>query len=208
MIEVEMNSFRRLKEALVKPPVLFLPRYDLTCVLDTNAWDKQLGTVLMQRYDDKSLRTTGFYYHTLTVAKRNYDMTELECIAIVWAVILPRPYIYDTKFEIQTRRDSLRWILHLDTPSGWLAYWKLSPQILFRSCTKPRYKEPCPNGLSRLDNDGHDETETDDKIPVLELIKVVTKKIHKFNEDDQVSQKAAPYPDFKQTKTLFHARHS
>lgn len=51
MNEAEMNSFRTLKAALVKPPALSLPLSDLTYVLDTSACDKQLGTVFMQRYE-------------------------------------------------------------------------------------------------------------------------------------------------------------
>lgn len=40
MNEVEINSFRNPKEALVKPPMLSLPRSDLTYALDTDACDK------------------------------------------------------------------------------------------------------------------------------------------------------------------------
>lgn len=71
MKEAETNLFRTLKEALVKPPLLELYRSDLTYVLDTDACDKQLGTILMQSCKDKSLLPMGYYSSTLKEAERN-----------------------------------------------------------------------------------------------------------------------------------------
>lgn len=98
MNEAETNSFRTLKEALAKPPVLALPRSYFTYVLDADTCVKQLCAVLMQRYEDISLPPTGCYSRTVTVAKRNYDGTESEYIAIVHAVLIFRPYLYGPPF--------------------------------------------------------------------------------------------------------------
>lgn len=61
MPEDGMTSFRRLKDALIKPPVPALPRSDLNYVRNTDACEKQLGTVLMKRYENKVLKPIGYY---------------------------------------------------------------------------------------------------------------------------------------------------
>lgn len=124
MNEAEMNSFRHLKEALVKPLLLSLPLSDLTNVLDTDACEKQLDAVLMQHSEYKSLRPTIYYPRTLMTAKRNNDRAKRECLVIVWAILLLHPYLYVTHFEIRTNHYSLWWIFHMDTSSGRLSRWK------------------------------------------------------------------------------------
>lgn len=48
----------------------------------------------------------------------------------MWDVLLLHPYLYGMHFDIRTDQDSLRPILHLDTPSGRYAGWKLRLQVL------------------------------------------------------------------------------
>lgn len=47
--EVEMNQFWNFKQALVQHPVLSLPLYDLTYVLETHSCGKELRFVLVRR---------------------------------------------------------------------------------------------------------------------------------------------------------------
>lgn len=75
MTDAEMSSFRRLKDAFVKPPVLSLPISDLTYVLDTDICNKQLDAVLMQRHEYKALKSISYYSNILTTSERNYDTT-------------------------------------------------------------------------------------------------------------------------------------
>lgn len=125
MTEAEIKSFRRLKDILVKPPVLTLPRSDLAYVFHTDACDQQLGAFLMQRYENKVLKPICYYSPTITAAERNYDTTEPECLSIVWAILLLGAYLYGTPFEVCSDYDSLRWLLNIETRSGRLARWKL-----------------------------------------------------------------------------------
>lgn len=71
-------------------------------MLYTDAWDKQLGSVLIQRHEDKSLKPIGYYSRTFSEAERNYNTTEHEFLVIVWAVILLRTYLYGACFEVRT----------------------------------------------------------------------------------------------------------
>lgn len=110
MIEEEINLFRHLKEALVKPPALALPRSDLTYVYDNDACDKQLGAVLMQRCKYKSLRPAGYYSGNPTASKRNYDTNEREHLTICWIVLVISPYHYRTHLAHLDTRTEQDWL--------------------------------------------------------------------------------------------------
>lgn len=83
----------QIKCKLASPPVLSLPRKCLPYVLDTDACDIQVGCVLMQFDDDKSLSPVGYRSRTLCSAKQNYDTTERYFLVIVLSVLPLRPYL-------------------------------------------------------------------------------------------------------------------
>ena len=53
--EEEIAAFDKLKEKPASPPVLALTRNDLPYVVKTDAFDKQIGCVLQQKYPDKTI---------------------------------------------------------------------------------------------------------------------------------------------------------
>ena len=110
---------------MITPPVLALPKYGRPYTLDTDACDYQVGCVLLQLQEDNTLRPVGYWYRTLTKAEKNYSTTEKECLAIVWAVLMLRPYLEGSKFTLRTDHDSLRWIMNLSDASGRLQRWRL-----------------------------------------------------------------------------------
>lgn len=107
MNDAEMTSFRTLKNYLFKPLILALPRSILTYVLYTDACEKELGAILMQRYAEYSLRPTGYYSRSMTATERNYHTTDRECLAIMWILLLLHLYLYGTNFQIRTNHDYL-----------------------------------------------------------------------------------------------------
>lgn len=58
----------------------------------------------------KILRPIGYFSKTLTDTERNYDTTEKECLAIIWATPLLRPYSEGTLFILRTAHDPLKWL--------------------------------------------------------------------------------------------------
>lgn len=81
-------AFVQLKSKVASPRVLSMPRHSSLYVLETDACDSQVGCVLIQPDDKRSLRPFNYWSQILCSAERNNDMTERERLAIVWDVLL------------------------------------------------------------------------------------------------------------------------
>jgi RNase H-like domain found in reverse transcriptase/Reverse transcriptase (RNA-dependent DNA polymerase) len=121
----QVNSFDTLRDALLNPPTLALPRIEGAFTLDTDASDHQLRCCLLQSQPNGSQRPVGYWSRGLTSAEKNYSTTEKECLAIVWAILHRRPYLEQKKFTIRTDHHSLRWVLNLSDAQVRLARRRL-----------------------------------------------------------------------------------
>ena len=90
------------------------PDFTKPFVLDTDASQEGLGTVLYQEQDGK-LRVLGYASRTLTQSEKNYHMHvgKLEFLALKWAVTEKfRDYLhYSTSFTVYTDNNPLTYIL-------------------------------------------------------------------------------------------------
>ena len=79
-------AFQGLKKKLVTPPVLAYPNFDVDFILETDASHQRLGTVLSQRQEDGKLHPIAYASRALSGAEKNYGITDLETLAVVWAI--------------------------------------------------------------------------------------------------------------------------
>lgn len=79
------EAFDALKAKLTVAPVLAYPAFDQDFVLETDASIHGLGAVLSQCFDGKS-HPVAYASRALSRAEKNYSITELETLAVVWAV--------------------------------------------------------------------------------------------------------------------------
>jgi hypothetical protein len=101
--------FEELKAAVSQPPVLVLPNFSKTFVIECDASDFGMGAVLMQ--DGRPL---AYYSQALKALKgKNLFLStyEKELVALVLSVKKWRPYLFATIFTIKTDRQSLKHIL-------------------------------------------------------------------------------------------------
>jgi len=73
--ETQAAVFTRLRDALLNPPVLALPRRGAPFTIDVYACDTQLGCALLQEQPDSQLKPVGLYSRALQPEKRNYSAT-------------------------------------------------------------------------------------------------------------------------------------
>lgn len=109
--EVEREAFDRLRELLCNPPVLAISKSGGHYIIDVDASYDQLGCCLLQQQPTGEYLPVGYYSKGLTPAQKNYSVTEIEGLGVVWAVSMLQPYIEGAKFLIRCDHRALQWIL-------------------------------------------------------------------------------------------------
>ena len=103
------TAYRNLKMKVIQKPILRLPDQSKPYVLRTDASDIGLGAVLMQETDGK-LFPVSFASKKLNTTQQKYSAIEKECLALVWAVKKYQPYLYGTRFVLQTDHEPLTYL--------------------------------------------------------------------------------------------------
>jgi hypothetical protein len=100
------KAFQLLKKGLTEAPVLSLPDFNKTFVIDTDACDSGVGAVLQQ-----DGHPTAYMSKPLCNKNKGMSTYEKECLAILMAVEQWRPYLQHHEFVIRTDQKSL---VHLE----------------------------------------------------------------------------------------------
>jgi hypothetical protein len=100
------QAFQTLKTAMCTTPVLALPDFTKTFVLECDASGKGIGVVLMQEG-----RPLAFTRKQLSEKNLGKPIYEKEMLAILHAVELWRPYLLGQRFQIKTDHQSLKYFL-------------------------------------------------------------------------------------------------
>ena len=113
------EAFDRLKKKLVEAPVLVYPDFELSFVLETDASYQGLGAVLSQKLEDHRLHPVAFGSRALSPTEKNYVVTELETLAVVWAVKHFHAYLYGhDDVQVVTDHSAVKALLASPSPSG------------------------------------------------------------------------------------------
>ena len=113
-------AFNALRDLVTSEPVLLQPQPDKPFEVEVDASGFALGGVLLQRQEDGKKHPIGYYSTTLNEAQRNYDIYELDLLAIAECLKHWRPYLAGSPHEI---------IVHTDHTN--LTYWR-QPQKISR----------------------------------------------------------------------------
>ena len=135
------TAFEKLKQLLTSAPLLAFPQFDRQFLLERDASGLGLGAVLAQHSDDGAVRPVAYASRSLRTHEKNYGITELEGLGVVWAVKYFRHYLYGHHCKVFTDHEALKSLLNTPQPSGKLARWgmaiqELDIEILYRSGKK------------------------------------------------------------------------
>jgi hypothetical protein len=100
------QAFQTLKMTMCTTPVLALPDFTKTFVLECDASRKGIDTVLMQEG-----RPLAFTNKQLSERNLGKPIYEKEMLAILHVVDLWRPYLLGQHFQIKTNHQSLKYFL-------------------------------------------------------------------------------------------------
>jgi len=84
-------------------------------IIDVDTSYDQLGCSLLQEQPSGEYHPVGYFSKGLTQAEKDYTVTEMEGLGVVWAVSMLRSYIEGTHFLKPCDHQALRWVLTTTT---------------------------------------------------------------------------------------------
>ena len=126
------KSIWKTQRFLTSTPVLIYPQFgnNAEFTLETDASVSGLGAVLGQRQQDGLVHPIAYASRCLQSHECNYAITELETLAVVWAVKQFRAYLLGHKCVVYTDHSACTSLLSTPNPSAKLARWAMIIQEL------------------------------------------------------------------------------
>ena len=121
--EEQDTAFTSLKHMLTTAPVLAFPDFSKPFILATDASGIGLGAALMQTDTRGKHRPIAFASRVLNSAESHYSVTDLEALAIVWALRHFRDLIYGYDITVYTDHKAIKGLFKGKNLSGRLARW-------------------------------------------------------------------------------------
>ena len=117
------EAFLQLKQRLIESPILMYPNFDQDFILETDASAMGLGAVLSQQAEDGKAHPVAYASRSLSPQEKRYAVTELETLAVVWAVSHFHAYLYGHAVHVYTDHSAVKAVLETPSPSGKHAQW-------------------------------------------------------------------------------------
>ncbi|CAG2215828.1 unnamed protein product [Mytilus edulis] len=115
-------SFDTLKQALISSPVLAFPREEGLFIIDADASQYGMGSVLSQIQDGVE-KVISYFSKTFSKPERQYCVTRKELFAMVASIKNFHHYLYGRHFLVRTDHGALRWLMNFKNPEGQMARW-------------------------------------------------------------------------------------
>ena len=108
---------------MLTPPVLAYPDFSEDFIIETDASRHGLGAILSQHQEDNKLRPVAYASQSVSVAEANYAITNLETLAVVWAITHFRYYVYGHNVTVVTDHAAVKAVLGVPNLTGQHARW-------------------------------------------------------------------------------------
>ncbi|MBW0590451.1 hypothetical protein O181_130166 [Austropuccinia psidii MF-1] len=149
-----LRQFHQLKEPFTTAPILSHFNPSLPTIVETDASDYALGTVLSQ-VSDSGKHPIAFDSCKLIAAELNYEIHDKELLGIVWAPKRWRAFLLSlsSPFEVLTNHSSLQYFMTSKVLTCRQACWaEFLSEFHFSITYRPGRLATLPDALSRRDN--------------------------------------------------------
>jgi len=120
----QQKAFEDLKHCMTSEPiVLAYPDFSKPFILHTDASKYGLGAMLTQKDDREREQVIAYGARATTRSEQNYGITELECLAVKWAIKRYHHYLWGSKFRVITDHSALVYLRNMKDPTGMFARW-------------------------------------------------------------------------------------
>ena len=119
-----LKYFEEIKTALITAPIMQAPYWSLPFEIMCDASDFTVGAVLGQK-KDKKLHVFYRASPTLDDVQRNYVMTEMELLTVVFAFEKFRQYLVGSKVGVHTDHTALKYLMQKKEEKPRLLRWIL-----------------------------------------------------------------------------------
>ena len=116
-------ALKTLKTRLVTTPSLCYPDFDKDFVLETDASKQGLDAIILSQYHKLHPWPVAYASCLISSTEANYAITDLETIAVVWAVTCFCYYLFRHTVTIITDHAAVKVILGAPSLSGKHARW-------------------------------------------------------------------------------------
>ena len=147
--KIVVDSFDKIIEEITNEPILAHPDFTKPFTIETDGAMDGLGAVLTQVQDGQT-RVIMFCSRSLKPAEKNYTPYERECLALVWATDVLRPYLLGAHFNVITDNVAVS-VVFADKKKNQhrMVPWKMKlQQYDFTIFQRPRSKLVVPDALA------------------------------------------------------------
>lgn len=144
------DAFETFRHILTNKPLHQYADFARPFNITTDASNVAIGAILSQGEIGTDL-PISYASRTINKAETNYNTTEKELLAIIWAVKQFRQYVYGRKFNIITDHKPLSWLFGVKDPGAKLTRWRLQlEEYDYNVIYKPGTLNTNSDALSRI----------------------------------------------------------
>ena len=104
-------------------PVLAYPHFGESSILEMDDSIAGLGDVVSQKQDNGRPYPIAYASRSLRAAEKNYSVTNLKTLAVVWAVTHFHSYLYGGDVTFLTDHSAVKFVLEAPNLNGKHAQW-------------------------------------------------------------------------------------
>jgi hypothetical protein len=154
-----------LKENMVTAPILVFPDWEKTFHVHVDASAITLGAILAQPGAGDLDHPIAFASRKLSGSEQNYNTTDREGLAMVYALQKFKHYLLGKHFKTFTDHSTLKYLVNKPVLGGRICRWLLLFQEFdFEIIVKPGKLNVGPDHLSRVTN-GEEPTNLEENFP-------------------------------------------